>query len=203
MSVMRTPWTTLTSAAIVIARDDVDTDQIIPARFLTTTQRAGLGRHAFADWRYDADGAPRATFPLNEPTAAGRRLLVAGANFGCGSSREHAPWALLDAGLHAVVAASFADIFRSNANRNGLLTVALGDRLFALQQFLSSTPDAPVSIDLANQTIRWGTAEASFDVDAFTKRALLTGLDELGMLLDELADIVAWEQAHDRVGATR
>lgn len=194
----RNPWTTLTSATVVIARDDIDTDQIIPARFLTTTQRAGLGQHAFTDWRYDADGKPRAEFPLNAPPATGRSILVTGANFGCGSSREHAPWALLDAGFHAVVAASFADIFRSNANRNGLLTVVLGDRLSALHQFLASTPDAPVSIDLATQTLRWDTHTVSFDVDAFTKRALLTGLDELGMLLDEMPSIMAWEQAHGR-----
>lgn len=196
MSTTRTPWTSLTSATVVLLRDDIDTDQIIPARFLTTTQRAGLGRHAFADWRYDAAGAPRDDFPLNNPRAFDRHILVAGANFGCGSSREHAPWALLDAGIRAIVAASFADIFRSNANRNGLLTVAIGDTMSALQQFLASTPDAPVSIDLAMQTLHWGTTQVSFDVDAFTKRALLTGLDELGMLLDELPSIVAWEQAH-------
>lgn len=195
----RTPWIALTSAAVVIARDDIDTDQIIPARFLTTTQRAGLGRHAFADWRYHADGTPRADFPLNDVHAVGRGVLVAGENFGCGSSREHAPWALLDAGFHAVVAASFADIFRSNANRNGLLTVAIGDTLLALQQFLASTPNAPVAIDLATQTLSWGTnLTTSFEVDAFTKRALLTGLDELGMLIDELPAIVHWELERDR-----
>lgn len=196
---VRAPWTQLTSRAALLPRDDIDTDQIIPARFLTTTQRAGLGAHAFADWRYDGDGIPRPEFVLNQPDAAGKRILVAGTNFGCGSSREHAPWALLDAGFEAIVAASFADIFRSNANRNGLLTVALGDHLGALHEHLAAHPDATVHIDLPTQTISWapGTT-ASFPVEPFTKEALLNGLDELGMLLAVLPQIEAWEAQHGK-----
>lgn len=191
---VRAPWTQLTSAAVLLPHDDIDTDQIIPARFLTTTQRAGLGRYCFADWRYDEHGAPRADFPLNAASAAGRRILVAGANFGCGSSREHAPWALLDAGFDAVVAASFADIFRSNANRNGLLTVAVGAPIADIHHRLRNAPQAPIAIDLASQVITWAPGHAApFAIDAFTKRALLHGLDELGMLLAELPTIEAWE----------
>lgn len=196
---VRAPWSRVTSRAVLLERDDIDTDQIIPARFLTTTQRAGLGIHAFADWRYDADGHPRPDFVLNQPWASGRRILVAGANFGCGSSREHAPWALLDAGFDAVVAASFADIFRSNANRNGLLTVSLGDQLATLHAYLRATPDAELSIDLEHQMISWAPdASATFSIDAFTKTALLQGLDEMGMLLAALPEIEAWEAQHRR-----
>jgi len=200
---VRAPWTSVESAAVLLAHDDIDTDQIIPARFLTTTQRAGLGAHCFADWRYDAEGRARTEFPLNAPHAAGRRILVAGANFGCGSSREHAPWALLDAGFEAVVAASFADIFRSNANRNGLLTVAVGEQIADIHHRLRAAPDGVISIDLESQVVAWAPGHAAqFALDAFTKRALLHGLDELGMLLAELPAIEAWERAHDReVGA--
>ncbi|MBY0491991.1 MAG: 3-isopropylmalate dehydratase small subunit [Gemmatimonadaceae bacterium] len=190
----RTPWTTLASAAVVLPHNDVDTDQIIPARFLTTTARAGLGALAFYDWRYDEHGAPRPDFVLNGVAAAGRQLLVAGENFGCGSSREHAPWALLDAGFRAVIAASFADIFRSNANRNGLLTVALGAQLSTLTDALTRAPDLTVTVDLEAQIVHWTDGPAlSFPVDAFTKHGLLTGLDELGMLVAELPQILAWE----------
>lgn len=196
---MRTPWTTLTSPAVLLPHNDVDTDQIIPARFLTTTARTGLGIHAFHDWRYDAAGAPRPEFVLNQPTAAGRRILVAGENFGCGSSREHAPWALLDAGFRAVVAASFADIFRSNANRNGLLTVAVGEGAAAVHDALRATPDVALTIDLAAQRLGWPDGPMlSFEIDAFTRHGLLTGLDELGMLLAELPAITTWEEATGR-----
>jgi len=119
------PFSTLTSTAVFLPHDDIDTDQIIPARFLTTTERSGLGKYLFNDWRYDKTGLPRADFPLNAAVARDARILVAGRNFGCGSSREHAPWALLDFGFRAVVAPSFGDIFRENALKNGLLPVAL------------------------------------------------------------------------------
>ncbi|MCO4101551.1 MAG: 3-isopropylmalate dehydratase small subunit [Gemmatimonas sp.] len=201
-SAVRAPWTQVTSAAVLLAHDDIDTDQIIPARFLTTTQRAGLGQYCFNDWRYDESGTPRAAFALNRPENVGHRILVAGANFGCGSSREHAPWALLDAGFEAVVAASFADIFRSNANRNGLLTVAIGEHIGALHEWLRTTPDGLVTIELESQRIAWSTGHSvHFDVDAFTKHGLLTGLDELGMLLAELPIIHTWETANAREGA--
>ena len=124
VTVVNRPWTPLSSHAVVIARDDIDTDQIIPARFLTTTSRTGLGRHLFSDWRFDASGAPRTDFALNAGPSDGAAILVGGRNFGCGSSREHAPWALSDWGIRAVIASSFADIFRSNAHKNGVLTIA-------------------------------------------------------------------------------
>lgn len=191
---VRPPWTRVTSAAVLLPHDDIDTDQIIPARFLTTTQRAGLGVYCFNDWRYDESGVPRPGFPLNVPHNVGRRVVVAGANFGCGSSREHAPWALLDAGFEAVVAASFADIFRSNANRNGLLTVAVGEQIADIHHRLRTSPDADIDIDLDSQGITWAPGHAAtFAIDAFTKRALLHGLDELGMLLAELPTVEQWE----------
>ena len=194
----RTPWSTLHSRAVLLVRDDVDTDQIIPARFLTTTQRSGLGAHCFADWRYDEHGVPHADFPLNQPEMAARRILVAGANFGCGSSREHAPWALLDFGFSAIVAASFADIFRSNANRNGLLTVAVGDAAPTLLSALRGDDTLELSIDLDSQRLSWGDHPPfAFAIDGFTKHALRTGLDELGMLVAELPEIVRWEAVHE------
>ncbi len=190
----RPRWTALTARAVLLPRDDVDTDQIIPARFLTTTQRAGLGAHCFADWRYDAEGAPRPDFPLNRPESAGAAILVAGHNFGCGSSREHAPWALADCGFRAVIAGSFADIFRTNALKNGLLTVALGDAIGALHAQLAAAPDTPVRVDLEAQAVAWGPgAVHPFEIDAFSRRALLEGLDELGLLLADLPTIIAWE----------
>lgn len=187
-------WTTLASTALVVPRDDIDTDQIIPARFLTTTSRTGLGEHCFADWRYDADGRPRPEFPLNWAGARDAGVLVAGHNFGCGSSREHAPWSIVDAGFRAVVAGSFADIFRSNAHKNGLLTIAVGDAIGELHQRLARDPDTLLHIDLAAQTIAWEHAPAlRFAIDGFSKRALIEGLDELGLLLAELPRIEAWE----------
>jgi 3-isopropylmalate/(R)-2-methylmalate dehydratase small subunit len=200
---VRAPWTRVTSAAVLLPHDDIDTDQIIPARFLTTTQRAGLGGHCFADWRYDEQGAPRTEFPLNAAHNVGRRILVAGANFGCGSSREHAPWALLDAGFEAVVAASFADIFRSNANRNGLLTVAVGAQIADVQHVVRTSPQAELDIDLDGQVIYWAPGHAAqFAIDAFTKRALLHGLDELGMLLADVPAIEQWERRTGRVAGS-
>jgi len=191
------PFTVLTSRAVVLPADDVDTDQIIPARFLTTTQRAGLGRHLFADWRYDAGGAPRPDFPLNAARAAGARVLVAGRNFGCGSSREHAPWALHDFGFRAVVAASFADIFRANSLNVGLLPVALGGAQHrALLDTLAEAPDTTFTIDLEQQAVRvpW-SAPWSFTVDPFARRCLLQGVDRLGFVLAADAEIAAHEGA--------
>ncbi|HYR19190.1 MAG TPA: 3-isopropylmalate dehydratase small subunit, partial [Myxococcales bacterium] len=139
------PIRRIVSRTVVLPQRDVDTDQIIPARYLKTTQRTGLGKALFADWRYDRDGQPRPEFPLNQPEIAGARVLVAGANFGCGSSREHAPWALHDFGFRAVVSSSIADIFRSNALKNGLIPVAIGP---AAHQRLLSSPGVEVTIDL-------------------------------------------------------
>ncbi|HEU5059493.1 MAG TPA: 3-isopropylmalate dehydratase small subunit [Kofleriaceae bacterium] len=188
-------FTTITSRAVLLPHDDIDTDQIIPARFLKVTSREGLGKDLFHDWRYDAGGAPRADFPLNAPGAAGAQVLIAGHNFGCGSSREHAPWALCDFGFRAVVAGSFADIFRSNALKNGLLPVALGReehaRLCAARQ---ADPALEVTVDLERQVIEWpGQPPLAFPVDPFARRCLLEGVDELGYLLSLQREIEAHE----------
>jgi 3-isopropylmalate/(R)-2-methylmalate dehydratase small subunit len=188
-------FTTLTSRVVVLPVNDIDTDQIIPARFLKTTDKAGLGTSLFADWRYQADGSPRADFVLNQPGAAGARILLAGHNFGCGSSREHAPWALAGFGFQAVVATSFADIFRNNALKNGLLPVAVDPAAHAeLLQALAAAPTAEVTVDLASQTIRLpGGRQVAFPIDAFSRTCLLEGVDELGYLLKHEPQIAAHE----------
>jgi 3-isopropylmalate/(R)-2-methylmalate dehydratase small subunit len=178
-------FTTLRSRAVVLPVNDIDTDQIIPARFLKTTDKAGLGASLFADWRYDADGRPRPEFALNAPGAAGARVLVAGDNFGCGSSREHAPWALAGFGFRAVVATSFADIFQNNALKNGLLPVAVEAAAHrSLLAQLERDPGAELAVDLSTQTLTLpdGT-RVSFPVDAFSRTCLLEGVDELGYIL--------------------
>jgi 3-isopropylmalate/(R)-2-methylmalate dehydratase small subunit len=193
------PFTLLDSLAVQLLRDDVDTDQIIPARFLTTTERTGLGRHLFADWRYDAQGEPRADFPLNTADPAQARVLVAGRNFGCGSSREHAPWALLDWGFRAVIAPSFADIFRNNAQKNGLLAITLATDLHAelvraLGGSVASGHGPRLQVNLADDLLAIGDVfVARFETDAFAKRCLLDGVDELGFLLAQSAEISAFE----------
>jgi 3-isopropylmalate/(R)-2-methylmalate dehydratase small subunit len=185
-------FTTLTSRVVVLATNDIDTDQIIPARFLKTTDKAGLGSSLFADWRYDAQGKPRPDFALNEPRAASAQVLLAGDNFGCGSSREHAPWALTGFGFNAVVSTSFADIFRNNALKNGLLPVAVDAAAHrSLCEQLARSPDAQVTIDLASQTLRLPDgSRVTFPVDAFAKTCLLEGVDELGYIL-RFADQIA------------
>jgi 3-isopropylmalate/(R)-2-methylmalate dehydratase small subunit len=195
VSTIREPLTRFEGPAVAIGRDNVDTDQIIPARFLKTTRRAGLGAHLFADWRADADGAARPEFILNTPIGATARVLVAGWNFGCGSSREHAPWALADFGFRAVVAASFADIFKQNALKNGLLPIQLPaaehDALLAL---VLAHPGAGVGVDLARQTVTLpGGGEAPFSVDAFARECLLAGVDEIGWVLNQAEAIARFE----------
>jgi 3-isopropylmalate/(R)-2-methylmalate dehydratase small subunit len=194
-----TPWastfTSIRSRAVLLPHDDIDTDQIIPARFLKVTSRDGLGVHLFQDWRYQEDGSPKEGFPLNAPGAAGSQVLIAGHNFGCGSSREHAPWALCDFGFRAVVAGSFADIFCSNALKNGLLPVALGGeehaRLCAARQ---ADPALEVAVDLERQVVEWaGQPPLGFTVDPFARRCLLDGVDELGYLLSLEREIEAYE----------
>ncbi|MCC7051855.1 MAG: 3-isopropylmalate dehydratase small subunit [Gemmatimonadaceae bacterium] len=192
---MSQAWTPLRSHAVPLQRDDIDTDQIIPARFLTTTTRSGLGTNLFSDWRYDADRAPVPGFVLNTPASAGAQVLVAGRNFGCGSSREHAPWALSDWGFRAVIASSFADIFRSNAHKNGLLTIALDTPVLrTLHEALARDRSAEITVDLPNQLVHLpGGVSAAFTIDPFSKRCLIDGLDELGALLADLPAIEAWE----------
>jgi len=179
------------SRTVVLPRENVDTDQIIPARFLKVTDKKGLGKALFTDWRYDAGGAPRPDFVLNQPSAQGCRILVAGDNFGCGSSREHAPWALVDHGFQAVVSTRIADIFRSNALKNGLLPIVLDPQSHAK---LLAAPGAEVKVDLEAQTISLpGGGSASFAVDAFSRYCLMNGVDELGFLLSQGEAIAAFE----------
>jgi 3-isopropylmalate/(R)-2-methylmalate dehydratase small subunit len=186
--------TTLTSTTVVIPDADIDTDQIIPARFLTTTNRAGLGRHLFANWRYLPDGSPNPDFMLNHSTAGGGAILVAGANFGCGSSREHAPWALLDHGFRAVLSTRIADIFRTNALKNGLLALEIDDRTHAL---LIEEPGREVTIDLEDCTIRLpGCEPVTFEIDGFSRHCLMQGVDQLGFLQGHEAAIAAFEAQH-------
>ena len=186
------PFATLTSRTAVLPVDNVDTDQIIPARFLTTTQRSGLGRHLFADWRRDAGNEPREDFVLNRPEAAGARILVAGRNFGCGSSREHAPWALLDYGFRAVISTEIADIFRSNALRNGLLPVVLDQ---ASHAWLLAHPGAELTIDLEACEVRLPDGRtAGFEVEPFARHCMLHGVDPLGWLLSREDEICRFEE---------
>ena len=188
-----TKWT-FTSSYLALPRENVDTDQIIPARFLTTTERTGLGRHAFHDWRYRADGSPNPDFILNQAWAHSAEVLVAGHNFGCGSSREHAVWALAGAGFRAVVTSSFADIFRGNALGNGLLPIVVTPNVLAAL-ITEWSPDRRLGIDLETRTLTlpWGEA-VSFDVPRFSQYCLLNDTDEMSFLLDALTDINAYEE---------
>ncbi len=186
------PLRTVRSRIVVLPASNIDTDQIIPARFLTTTTRLGLGRQLFTDWRYAPDGTPRADFPLNRPEAAGCTILVAGRNFGCGSSREHAPWALADYGFRAVVSTEIADIFRSNALKNGLLPVVVDE---ATGHWLLEHPGAEVTLDVETTTLSLPTGErVRFPLEAFARFCLLNGVDELGFLLGRTPQIEAYER---------
>jgi 3-isopropylmalate/(R)-2-methylmalate dehydratase small subunit len=190
---MAAPITVIRSRTVVMPSSNIDTDQIIPARFLTTTVREGLGSSLFADWRYDANGAARPEFVLNRPEARNCRVLVAGRNFGCGSSREHAPWALLDYGFRAVISTEIADIFRSNSLKNGLLPVVVDD---ATHRWLLEHPGTEVEVDLPASTLRFdGAHEVPFPVDAFSRYCLLNGIDELGFLLSQAPAIERYEHA--------
>ncbi|HZO21418.1 MAG TPA: 3-isopropylmalate dehydratase small subunit [Steroidobacteraceae bacterium] len=181
----------LRSRTVVLPASNIDTDQIIPARFLTTTTREGLGRNLFADWRYDSAGQPRPDFALNRPEAQGCRILVAGRNFGCGSSREHAAWALLDHGIQAVISTEFADIFRTNSLKNGLLPIVVSE---AVSRRLLDHPGLEVSIDLQATTLTLAHGEAvQFPMEAFARYCLLNGIDELGFLLEQRERIAAYE----------
>ena len=194
----REPFSSVTSAVVPMPRNDIDTDQIIPARFLKTVNRAGLGDQLFNDWRYLADGSPNPEFVLNRPEMAGRAILLAGDNFGCGSSREHAPWALTAWGIRAVISTSFADIFRNNALKNGLVPVALSsDGVARITSLLEADPAAVITVDLEAQEVRLPGGDAlPFQVDPFARRMLLDGTDELGYLLSLEPAIAAYEAAH-------
>jgi len=185
------PIRVIEGRTVVLPRENVDTDQIIPARFLKTTSKEGLGRSLFADWRYDAAGAARPDFVLNRPEAQGCQVLVAGDNFGCGSSREHAPWALVDFGIRAVVSTSLADIFRNNALKNGLLPVAVDAEA---HRKLLAAPGAPVRIDLEARTVTLPDgSRVSFPLDGFARYCLMNGVDELGFLLGQQEAIARYE----------
>jgi 3-isopropylmalate/(R)-2-methylmalate dehydratase small subunit len=190
---MAEPFRTLTSRTIVLPQASIDTDQIIPARFLTTTTRQGLGKHAFQDWRYDVAGAPKPDFPLNAVDPAQHRILVAGENFACGSSREHAPWALMDYGFRAVISTSIADIFTSNALKNDLLPIEVDAETHAA---LLERPGYEVTIDLDACELRFANlAPVQFRVEPFARKCLLDGVDTLGWLLNHDDAIAAYERA--------
>ena len=185
------PIKVIRSKTVVMPSTNIDTDQIIPARFLTTTTREGLGAALFADLRNGPDGSPRPDFVLNRPEARGCQVLVAGRNIGCGSSREHAPWALLDYGIRAVVSTEIADIFCSNSLKNGLLPVTVDE---ATHQWLLSHPGVEVEIDVTTSTLRLPDGrEVSFPIEAFARYCLLNGVDELGYLLGKSDAISAYE----------
>ena len=180
------------SRTVVLPIEDIDTDQIIPARFLTTTSRKGLGKRLFADWRYDADGRERADFVLNRPESEGAAVLVGGNNFGCGSSREHAPWALVDFGFRAVISTEIADIFRSNSLKNGLIPVIVDA---ATHEWLIEHPGAEVAIDLEGRSLELPDGRSvTFPIDGFSRYCLMNGIDELGFLLENESSIRAYEQ---------
>ena len=190
------PFSRLESRLVPLAIDNIDTDQIIPARFLKTISKEGLGSQLFRDWRYDAEGRPKPDFILNQPRARGAAILLAGDNFGCGSSREHAPWALTQFGFRAVISTSFADIFRQNSLKNSLVPVIVPRdahaELFALAE------NATVTIDLASQTLTLPNGRAvEFPIDAFSKHCLLNGIDELGYIQQQDAAIAAYEAGRE------
>ena len=187
-----TAFAALTSRSVVLRQSNIDTDQIIPARFLSTTERAGLGKHAFNDWRWQADGSPNPEFAFNQPQNAGRQILLAGANFGCGSSREHAPWALTDLGLRAIVSSEIADIFRNNSLKNGLLPIVLDE---AIVQSLMQRPDDELTVDIEARELRTPAGDVHrFPLDAFARTCLMEGVDELGYLLLRDPQIKQYEE---------
>lgn len=192
------PIKSFTTTLVALPNNDIDTDQIIPARYLKVTDKAGLGAACFSDWRYDADGAPKADFPLNQSQYKGAGVLVAGHNFGCGSSREHAPWALMGAGFQAVVSTYFADIFKNNALKNGLLPIIVDEE--TQQQLISlaqEDPTSAVTVDLEAQTLTLPDGRAvTFPIDGFAKYCLLNGVDQLGFLIGLESEVEKYEAAH-------
>jgi 3-isopropylmalate/(R)-2-methylmalate dehydratase small subunit len=184
--------TRITSRTVVLPQTDIDTDQIMPARFLTILDKAGLGKALFADWRYDDNEQPLADFPLNQPGAAESQVLVAGNNFGCGSSREHAPWGLVDFGFRAVISTQIADIFRNNALKNGLVPIIVDDDT---HQWLIDNPGAEVAVDVEAATLTLPDGRVlEFPIDGFSQHCLLEGIDQLGYLLGKDEAITRFEQ---------
>ena len=189
------PITEIRSRTAVLPLDDVDTDQIIPARFLRTTVREGLGENLFADWRYNSDGEEVESFVLNQPEAQGAQILVAGRNFGCGSSREHAPWALLDHGFRAVISTEIADIFRNNSLKNGFLPVVVGKNI---HRWLLENPGAELTMNVESRSLTLPDGRVTgFPLESFSRYCLLNGVDQLGFLLNHAGDISRFE---NRVG---
>jgi 3-isopropylmalate/(R)-2-methylmalate dehydratase small subunit len=196
---MPEPYASFTSKVIPLPAENVDTDQIVPARFLKITDKGGLADALFRDWRFEADGRPKdPPFVLDRPEMTGRRILLAGDNFGCGSSREHAPWALVAWGVRAVITTSCADIFRGNSLKNGLLPIVVDpERHRQLFELVASAPQVELTVDLEAQVVHLpGDEDLPFEVDPFSRLMLLDGTDELGYLLAHGADIAAWEAAH-------
>jgi 3-isopropylmalate/(R)-2-methylmalate dehydratase small subunit len=192
------PFTNFESRLVALNITNIDTDQIIPARFLKTTSKVGLDKQLFNDWRYDAQGNPNPDFVLNQLQARGAQVLLAGDNFGCGSSREHAPWALTQFGFRAVISTSFADIFKQNSLKNSLLPIVVPEDVAA--ELFAAAPDATVKIDLPNQTLTTPSGrKVEFPVDSFSKHCLVNGVDELGYIQQQEASIAAFEAK--RVGS--
>lgn len=189
-------FTKLDSKMVAIATENIDTDQIIPARFLKTITKKGLGMNLFADWRYNEDGSPKADFILNGPEAKGAKVLLAGDNFGCGSSREHAPWSLMDYGFQAVISTSFADIFRNNSLKNGLLPIIVDeDTHKQLLSIAEEDPDAQLSINLEAQTVTLPDGRSvEFPIDDFSKNCMLEGIDQLGYLMKQADKVAEYEE---------
>jgi 3-isopropylmalate/(R)-2-methylmalate dehydratase small subunit len=193
---MNEPLRRIESRFVILPAENIDTDQICPARFLTTTSRDGFGPALFADWRFDKEGHARPDFPLNRPEAAGARILVAGRNFGCGSSREHAVWALRENGIQAVIAPALADIFKRNALKNGLVPVSIDEASHAA---LLASPEACIVVDVEKRTVTGpGGGEAGFSLEPFSRHCLMEGIDELGFLLGQNALIKKHEDIHVR-----
>ena len=187
-------FTTLTSRVMPLPVNDIDTDQIIPARFLKVTDKNGLADALFFNWRYNDDGSPKADFILNQSASGGAQILLAGDNFGCGSSREHAPWALTSYGFRAVISTSFADIFRNNSLKNGLIPIIVDEATHKmLFDLLEEVPNAELTVDLAAQTLTFPHGSVTFPIDPFNKTCLLNGVDELGYIMGFEKEIAAFE----------
>lgn len=194
------PIKTFTGRVVAVPVNDIDTDQIIPARYLKVTDKAGLGQALFSDWRYQADGSPKPDFVLNRPEHQGASVLVGGHNFGCGSSREHAPWALVGAGFQAVISTYFADIFRSNSLKNGLLPIVVDENTHRqLLSLAEEDPTTQVTVDLESQTLTLPDGRGvTFPIDGFSKHCLLNGVDQLGYLLGLEQETAAYEAGNPR-----